>query len=210
MVTGNLIILSAPSGTGKTSLTKALLASVPDLTLSISPTTRPKRPSEQEGRDYHFVDEATFLSAIQADTFLEHAEVFGHYYGTETAQVQTHQQQGNDVILEIDYQGALTVKQKITDTLSIFILPPNANSLKNRLLNRNEDESSIIEKRLQGAKEELRHIQAYDYVVVNEDFDDTVLQLQHIILANRLRQSRQMAKLKASITQMEQELSSAG
>ncbi|MEJ2760768.1 MAG: guanylate kinase [Gammaproteobacteria bacterium] len=167
---GNLFIVSAPSGAGKTTLVKALLETMPDLAVSISHTTRPPRPSERDGQDYHFVDEAAFLSLVEEDRFLEHARVFDHYYGTSRDWVQERLVAGVDVILEIDWQGARQVRERLPDAVGIFILPPSYATLKARLKGRG-DEEATVRRRMDDAARELSHYAEYEFLVINDDLE---------------------------------------
>jgi guanylate kinase len=179
---GNLLIISAPSGAGKTSLVKALVEKLPYLNVSISHTTREKRPYEKDGIDYHFVDEESFDSLIKEDEFLEYAEVFGYYYGTSRLWVKQQLQAGRDIILEIDWQGARQVKDQIDKAVGIFILPPSYQVLKSRLEGRG-DKDEIVLARMQGARNELKHYSEYDFLMINDDFDTALHELQTIIAA---------------------------
>ena len=160
-MTGSLFIITAASGTGKTSLVKQLLATTNDLTVSISHTTRAPRPGEIDGHHYHFIDKEVFVSAIGEGKFLEHAEVFGNYYGTAEASVRAQLEAGIDVILEIDWQGALQVKKIFTDATMIFILPPSLSTLRQRLAGRAQDSAEVIEQRLAGAVTEMAQLCDY-------------------------------------------------
>lgn len=191
---GNLFVIAAPSGTGKTTLVKALTDQLSNLTVSISHTTRYQRPNEVNGVNYHFIDQSTFDAMIDHDDFLEHATIFGNGYGTSKSMVQQTLQKGIDVILEIDWQGHQQIKNLFPDSTSIFILPPSFVDLKNRLETRNQDKPEIIEVRLADAQETLHHIHEFDYIVLNDDFDRAVADLSTIILAGRLSQKRQIAK----------------
>jgi len=187
---GTLYIVSAPSGGGKTSLVNALLANLGNLTVSISHTTRAPRVGEIEGKNYFFVDEATFLQHQNAGVFLEHAKVFNNWYGTSKTWVMTELAKGTDVILEIDWQGARNVKAQM-DCVSIFILPPSREVLQKRLVNRSQDSEQIIEARMKQASDEISHYPEYDYIVVNDDFDVALADLMAIINANRLLSPKQ-------------------
>ena len=178
---GTLFIIAAPSGAGKTSLVRALLASSHNIVASISYTTRPKRPGECDGVDYHFVDRDTFRKLIQAGDFLEYAQVFDHYYGTSRTQVLEQLDKGLDVILEIDWQGAQQVRRAIANTVSIFILPPSRQALEDRLVSRKQDSEEVVKRRLQDAMTEISHYDEFDYVVVNDDFDATLNEMLAII-----------------------------
>ena len=195
---GNLFTVSAPSGAGKTSLVKALLARMNNLLASVSHTTRPSRAGEQEGVDYYFVSEAKFRDMIDAAAFLEHAEVFGHLYGTSEQAVQDHLHAGQDVILEIDWQGAQQTRKQVPATLSIFILPPSKAALEERLRGRGQDSTATIKRRMNAAIAEMSHYADADYLVINDDFERALDQLAAIIIAARhtgLRQAQEHREL---------------
>lgn len=201
-MSGKLFIITAASGTGKTSLVKELLATTDNLTVSISHTTRQPRPAENDGEHYHFVDKATFESLISQSAFLEYAQVFENYYGTSRQAVETLLNQGVDVILEIDWQGALQVKEKFAEAVMIFILPPTRNALQSRLSNRGQDSDEVIQKRLAGSITEMRQYDKFDYVVINDDFAVALSDLQSIIKTHRLStkvQQQRNAKLIADL-----------
>jgi guanylate kinase len=185
--TGGLITISAPSGAGKTSLVKALVESDPQLAVSVSHTTRPRRPGEVDGVNYHFVDRAAFDQLVSEDAFFEWAEVFGNGYGTSRDAVALQRAAGIDVILEIDWQGAAQVRSKAPDTCAIFILPPSLSALEQRLRNRKQDNDDTIKARLAGAQAEMSHFAEADYLVLNDDFETALAELRAIILAHRLR-----------------------
>ncbi|OGT66423.1 MAG: guanylate kinase [Gammaproteobacteria bacterium RIFCSPHIGHO2_12_FULL_45_9] len=191
MGTGQFFIIAAPSGAGKTSLVKALLQRIDHLTLSISYTTRPPRPQDQNGRDYHFVTDTEFKSLIAAGDFLEYAKVYQHYYGTGRAWVLSQLAQGLDVILEIDWQGAKRVHTLFPEAALIFILPPSLATLRARLQGRSQDAPDVIELRMQKAREDIAHYADFGYLVINDDFDHAVQDLVHIVMAERLRASNQ-------------------
>ncbi len=193
--TGTLFTVSAPSGAGKTSLVNALIKGTEGLRVSVSHTTRPKRPGEQDGVNYHFVDAAAFHAMLERAEFLEHAQVFGNLYGTSQTWVEQQLEAGTDVILEIDWQGAQQVKRLMPQTQSIFILPPSRATLKQRLTARGQDDSTIIAARMAEATEEMSHYVEGDYLVVNQDFDKALAELQAIINCQRLRTSRQQERL---------------
>lgn len=201
-MSGKLFIITAASGTGKTSLVKELLVTTDNLTVSISHTTRQPRPAENDGEHYHFVDKATFESLISQSAFLEYAQVFENYYGTSRQAVETLLNQGVDVILEIDWQGALQVKEKFAEAVMIFILPPTRNALQSRLSNRGQDSDEVIQKRLAGSITEMRQYDKFDYVVINDDFAVALSDLQSIIKTHRLStkvQQQRNAKLIADL-----------
>jgi guanylate kinase len=176
-----LFVISAPSGAGKTSLVKALLQRLPDLKVSVSHTTRPPRPNEQDGREYYFVSTTEFERMVAEGAFLEHARVFDNYYGTSLHQLREKLAAGHDVILEIDWQGARQVRAAVPGCCSIFILPPSLEALKTRLNGRGTDSAQVIARRLADAVADMSHWEEFDYVVVNDDFDQAVDQLAGII-----------------------------
>ncbi|WP_227429247.1 guanylate kinase [Psychrobacter sp. I-STPA6b] len=198
-MTGSLFIITAASGTGKTSLVKQLIATTNELAVSVSHTTRQPRTGEVDGQHYHFTDVANFVSGIQAGQFLEHAEVFGNYYGTSQESVNKQLNAGLDVILEIDWQGALQVKEIFDDVTMIFILPPSLASLRQRLSTRGQDSTEVIERRLAGAVDEMRQYVHFDYVVVNDNFDVALAELKSIIIAKRQTLARQQQRFENTI-----------
>jgi len=193
--TGTLYTVSAPSGAGKTSLVNALLARCDRLRVSVSHTTRPQRPGEQDGVNYHFVDEAAFLDMLEQAAFLEHARVFGNLYGTSQAWVEEQLAAGTDVILEIDWQGAEQVKRLLPATRAIFILPPSRQALEQRLTGRGQDDPAIIATRMAQAVEEMSHYVESDFLVVNNDFEQALTELEAIVVCQRLQTTRQQEVL---------------
>ena len=193
-LSGLLFIVSAPSGAGKTSLLNALTRAESDIEVSVSHTTRPQREGETDGVNYHFVDLKTFGRMIEDNVFLEHAEVFGNLYGTSTDQVQQQLAQGKDVILEIDWQGAMQVRRQLPDSVSIFILPPSQSVLRDRLQGRGQDSSDVIERRMAEAVDQLSHHVEFDYLVVNDDFATAIDDLQAIVRCHRLRAAAQVER----------------
>jgi guanylate kinase len=191
---GTLFIISAPSGAGKTSLVKALIAASENLTVSTSHTTRKMRPGEENGRDYHFTDVPSFQSMVAEQAFLEHAQVFDNYYGTARAGVVDLLNTGVDVILEIDWQGARQVRAAMPEARSVFILPPSRGELETRLRGRGQDSDEIIARRMRDAVAEMQHYNEYDYLVVNDRFDMALQELQAILLTHRLRLAPQAAR----------------
>ncbi len=192
---GILYVISAPSGTGKTTLVKTLVESLPKITVSISHTTRNKRPAETHGVNYYFVEQHEFKQMIERNEFLEYASVFNQLYGTSRLWVENTLKQGIDVILEIDWQGAQQIQRLFKDCISIFILPPSLSALSERLTQRNQDTAEVIHKRLADARETLSHVGEYQYIVLNDDFETALHDLQSIISAGRLIKRRQMEKL---------------
>jgi len=178
---GKLFVIAAPSGAGKTSLVKALLERMPELHVSISHTTRNKRPTEVAGREYYFVAVPEFERLVAGGQFLEHARVFDNYYGTGRAPVEAQLGQGNDVVLEIDWQGAQQVRRAMPEARTIFVLPPSRRSLEQRLRNRATDSNEVIERRLRDAVGDMTHCREFDYVVVNDDFEHAVGDLMRIV-----------------------------
>jgi guanylate kinase len=178
---GKLFVIAAPSGAGKTSLVKALLERMPELHVSVSHTTRNKRPTEQHGREYYFVSVPEFESLVEKDEFLEHARVFDNYYGTGRRPVEEQLARGHDVVLEIDWQGARQVRKALPECKTIFILPPSRQALEERLRNRATDSNEVIERRLRDAVGDMTHSREFDYVVVNDDFEHAVSDLMRIV-----------------------------
>ena len=183
---GKLYIIAAPSGAGKTSLVKAMVASTPHVKVSVSHTTRSIRPGEEDGVNYHFVTMDAFTSVMNQGRFLEHAEVFGNYYGTSEVWVREQMEQGVDVILEIDWQGAQQVRHLMPEAVSIFILPPSKEALRERLIGRQTDDMEVIERRMNEAVSEMSHYAEFDYIVINDEFDLALRDLQTIIRSRRL------------------------
>lgn len=195
MTTATLYIVAAPSGAGKTSLVKSLVDSTPGISLSISHTTRPPRPGERDGEHYHFVSLARFEAMIAEDAFLEHAQVFGNRYGTSRATVLALLNAGQDVILEIDWQGARQVQTRMPDGgITIFILPPSREALRQRLASRGQDSPEIIDRRMAAALDELSHHAEFEYLVINDDFATALEALHAIVIANRQRRAAQLER----------------
>lgn len=197
---GSLFIISAPSGTGKTTLVQALVKSMANITVSISHTTRTPRTGEHAARDYHFINNAEFHSMIAQGKFLEYAEIYGQFYGSVRAYIEETLAKGIDVILEIDWQGARQVRAQWMEVVSIFILPPSIDVLQDRLEKRHaEIESNIVAERMKEAKSELAHYNEYDYLLCNDNFEETLADLQAIISAKRLEWHRQVIKFDSLI-----------
>ncbi len=190
-MSGLLFVVSAASGTGKTSLVKALLERVNNLHVSVSHTTRGQRPGELDGVHYHFSQKEDFLALVQQGGFIEYAEVFGNYYGTAQATVKQQLAKGHDVLLEIDWQGAEQVRNLFPESQQIFILPPSQFDLRQRLSNRGTDSVEVIEHRLSCAVEDMQQYLNFDYLIINDDFNKALHDLESVIIANRLRLSQQ-------------------
>lgn len=201
-ISGQLYVVSAPSGAGKTSLVKALVEANADLAVSVSHTTRAKRPGEVDGINYHFVSVAEFNDLKEQGGFFEWAQVFDNFYGTSKQGVIKQLNQGMDVILEIDWQGAAQVKQHMPDAVTIFILPPSTAALRERLTGRGQDDSSVIERRMQSARDEISHYGEADYVVLNDRFETALIDLQAIIKSQRLSQRHQSMRLTSVINDL--------
>ena len=188
---GLMLVLSSPSGAGKTSLSRRLLETEPNLELSVSHTTRAKRKGEVDGRDYYFVDQDNFTRMRERDEFLEWAVVFDNYYGTTRSPVEDALAQGRDVLFDVDWQGADKLRESAGgDVVTVFILPPSADALAERLNERAQDSAEVVQRRMRGASNEIQHWNEYDYVVVNDDFDSTVKALRAILAAERVRRTR--------------------
>ena len=190
-IEGTLFVVAAPSGAGKSTLVNALLELEPAISLSVSHTTRPPRPGESYGRHYYFVERAEFEREIAEGIFLEHAEVHGNLYGTSRTTVHELLTQGRDVLLEIDWQGARQIRKSKPDCVSVFILPPSRHELERRLRGRGSDSAEVIERRLHNSREEIRHAAEFDYITVNDRFEDALADLQSIVRAVRQRAALQ-------------------
>ena len=187
--------MAAPSGAGKTSLVKALLQRDTAIRLSVSYTTRAPRPGETNGVDYHFVSVENFLQMAARGEFLESAEVYGNYYGTSQAWIAAEIAAGRDILLEIDWQGAAQVKQHFPEAVTLFILPPSIEALRERLSNRGQDSREVIEKRMAAARDDISHAGEFEYIIVNDDFDQALQDFLAVVRASRLATSRQAQKL---------------
>lgn len=202
-MSGSLFIVAAPSGAGKTSLVKGLLEREPGIRLSVSHTTRKPRPGEDDGKHYHFVTRDSFMGLVGQGAFLEYADVHGNCYGTSKAAVEPILARGDDVLLEIDFQGARLVREQLPSAVGIFILPPSRTELERRLRARAQDSADVIAKRLENSREEIAHVHEFDYVLVNEDFETTLAGLVAIVRSQRLRrvvQAERLAGLIGSLT----------
>lgn len=201
-MSGDLFIVSAPSGAGKTSVVKTLLLGTTNIALSVSYTTRQPRPAETDGKDYHFVSRETFLEMAQRGDFLESAEVYGNLYGTSQSWIREEIAKGRDILLEIDWQGAAQVRRVFPDCIGIFILPPSLQALETRLRGRGQDSDEVIARRMQVACDDIAHVAEFDYVIINDKLDDAVQQLNAIVIAAGLRRDRQLTRRQDLINQL--------
>ncbi len=199
---GTLFTVSAPSGAGKTSLVEALAQIDGKVCISISHTTRPMRPGEQDGVNYHFVTEAAFQEMLARTAFLEHARVYDHFYGTSQDWVEKQLRSGVHVILEIDWQGAQQIKRQRPDSVSIFILPPSRAALQQRLTNRGQDDAAVIAQRMSQAADEISHYPEADFIVVNDDFEQALIELQCIVDSQGLRTESQIVRHQGLLTEL--------
>lgn len=199
---GNLFVVCAPSGAGKTSLVRALLEREPGTRLSVSHTTRARRPGEEDGKDYHFVSRAQFDEMVGRGEFLESAEVHGNLYGTSELWVRQQRAEGADIILEIDWQGARQVRRLMPDAIGVFILPPSAEALRQRLYDRRQDAPEVIEARLRAARGEIAHVDEFDYVIINSEFSEAVEDLVAIVRSARLRLGQQAERYRELINSL--------
>ena len=199
---GTLYIISAPSGAGKTSLVKALLGRLDGITVSVSHTTRAPRPGEQDGADYHFIDKDRFEALVAAGEFLEHAQVFDNYYGTRRETLVERLEAGEDVILEIDWQGARQVFEAFPQAIKVFILPPSRDALYERLRGRGQDSEAVIQRRMADAITEMCHYDEYHYLVINDDFNTALADLEALFRSQRLRRVPQSLRYAAEIERL--------
>jgi guanylate kinase len=202
MTIGTLLIVSAPSGAGKTSLVRALCERLDNMVMSISHTTRAQRPGEVDGVDYHFVDKDAFEKSVLGGGYLEHAHVFDNYYGTSRETTEMQMQAGKDVILEIDWQGARQVFDMMPDSLSAFILPPSLQALEQRLRGRGQDSDEIIARRMRDAKEQMAHYGEYGYLIINDDFEVALDELATIVHASHLHTDEQRERQQALLNDL--------
>lgn len=202
-MSGNLFIVSAPSGAGKTSLVSGLLKLNKQINLSISYTTRAPRPGEVDGVNYHFVSREQFTEMAKHGDFLESAEVYGNFYGTSQPWISQEIAKGHDILLEIDWQGAAQVRSKFPDSIGIFILPPSLEALETRLHGRQQDSTEVIDKRLQAAREDISHVAEFDYVIINDKLDEALHQLNAVVIAAGLRRNRQLTRQANLINQLQ-------
>ena len=202
-MSGNLFIVSAPSGAGKTSLVHALLDINPHIDLSVSYTTRSPRPGEQDGKDYHFVSRDAFLAMAKRGEFLESAEVYGNLYGTSQTWISQENAKGRDVLLEIDWQGAAQVRRLFPKCISIFILPPSMEALEQRLKGRGKDNNAVIAKRLAAASADVAHVSEFDYVIINDNLNEALRELNAVVLSAKLICAKQLTRHQALINQLQ-------
>ena len=202
-MSGSLFIISAPSGAGKTSLVHALLATNPQINLSVSYTTREPRAGEQDGVAYHFVSRETFLAMAARGEFLESAEVYGNFYGTSQHWISQEIAKDRDILLEIDWQGAAQVRRLFPECISIFILPPSYQALEQRLTGRGKDNSEVIARRMKAASEDVAHVAEFDYVIINDNLNVALSELNAVVLAARLRSTRQLPRHQHLINQLQ-------
>lgn len=201
-MSGNLFIVSAPSGAGKTSLVSALLKSNRHIALSISYTTRAPRAGEVDGKDYHFVSREQFLEMAQKGDFLESAEVYGNLYGTSQSWIEKELVSGRDILLEIDWQGAEQVRRLMPHAISIFILPPSLSALETRLRGRGQDSPEVIARRMQAARDDISHVAEFDYVIINDKLDEALKQLDAVVIASGLHRDSQLTRHATLINQL--------
>jgi guanylate kinase len=202
-MSGNLFVVSAPSGAGKTSLVQALLNINPHIDLSVSYTTRNPRPGERDGHDYHFVSRETFLAMAERGEFLESAEVYGNLYGSSQTWISHEIQRGRDILLEIDWQGASQIRGIFPDCISIFILPPSLEALEQRLRGRGKDDDKVIAKRLAAVSEDVAHVAEFDYVIINDNLNEALRELNAVILSAKLGCTKQLIRHQALINQLQ-------
>lgn len=200
---GRLFVISGPSGSGKTSLTNRLLEALPGLRFSVSYTTRPKRRGEEHGKQYFFVSSEEFEDMVDRNEFLEHAHVYGNHYGTSREFVESQLEEGLDVLLDIDVQGALIVRQATAEAVMIFVLPPSYAALRERLIRRGLDDVQVIELRLQLARKEIQYYRRYDYLVINDDLDRSLHELKSIVVAGRCAVGRRTAQAESIVSTFE-------
>ena len=202
-MSGNLFIISAPSGAGKTSLVHALLNINPQIDLSVSYTTRAPRAGEVNGKDYHFVSRETFVAMQMRGEFLESAEVYGNFYGTSQAWITRENAKGREILLEIDWQGAGQVRRSFPRAISIFILPPSLDALRLRLTGRGTDHADVIARRLAAARVDVAHVAEFDYVIINDVLDEALRELDAVILSAQLTCSKQLSRHQTLINQLQ-------
>jgi guanylate kinase len=202
-MSGNLFIISAPSGAGKTSLVHALLNINPHIDLSVSYTTRDPRPGEHDSKDYHFVSRDTFLAMAKRGEFLESAEVYGNLYGTSQTWISQENAKGRDILMEIDWQGAAQIRRLFPESISIFILPPSMEALEQRLKGRGKDNDAVIAKRMAAVREDVAHVAKFNYVIINNNLNEALRELNAVVLSAGLRCAKQLSRHQALINQLQ-------
>ena len=202
-MSGNLFVISAPSGAGKTSLVRALIDSNSQIDLSVSYTTRHPRPGERNGKDYHFVGRDTFLDMAKRGEFVESAEVYGNLYGTSQTWISQEIAKGRDILLEIDWQGAAQIRRLFPECISVFVLPPSLQALEQRLKSRGKDDSDVIARRLAAVRDDVAHVAEFDYVIINDNLKIALRDLNAVVLSATLKCSRQLVRHQALINQLQ-------
>ncbi len=202
-MSGNLFIISAPSGAGKTSLVQALLNINPQIDVSVSYTTRDPRPGEHDGKDYHFVSRESFLAMAKRGEFLESAEVYGNLYGTSQTWINHENSRGKDILLEIDWQGAAQVRGLFPECISVFILPPSLKALEERLKKRGKDNDAVIARRMAAVRQDVAHVAEFDYVIINDNLNEALRELNAVVLSAKLRCAKQLTRHQDLINQLQ-------
>ena len=202
-MSGNLFIISAPSGAGKTSLVHALLSINPQIDLSVSYTTRAARSGEVDGKDYHFVSRESFIEMQKRGEFLESAEVYGNYYGTSQTWIEQENAKGRDILLEIDWQGAQQVRTQFPRAISVFILPPSLAALRQRLTGRGTDHADVIARRMAAARDDVAHVAEFDYVIINDNLNEALRELNAVVLSAKLTCTKQLSRYESLINQLQ-------
>ncbi len=202
-MSGNLFVISAPSGAGKTSLVQALLNINPQIDMSVSYTTRAPRPGEHDGKDYHFVSRETFLAMAKRGEFLESAEVYGNLYGTSQTWINHENSRGRDILLEIDWQGAAQIRGLFPECISVFILPPSLKALEERLKKRGKDNDAVIARRMAAVRQDVAHVAEFDYVIINDNLNEALRELNAVVLSAKLRCARQLTRHQDLINQLQ-------
>ena len=202
-MSGNLFVISAPSGAGKTSLVQALLNINPQIDMSVSYTTRDPRPGEHDGKDYHFVSRETFLAMAKRGEFLESAEVYGNLYGTSQTWINHENTRGRDILLEIDWQGAAQIRGLFPECISVFILPPSLKALEERLKKRGKDNDAVIARRMAAVRQDVAHVAEFDYVIINDNLNEALRELNAVVLSAKLRCAKQLTRHQDLINQLQ-------
>ena len=202
-MSGNLFVISAPSGAGKTSLVQALLNINPQIDVSVSYTTRAPRPGEHDGKDYHFVSRESFLAMAKRGEFLESAEVYGNLYGTSQTWINHENSRGRDILLEIDWQGAAQIRGLFPECISVFILPPSLKALEERLKKRGKDNEEVIARRMAAVRQDVAHVAEFDYVIINDNLNEALRELNAVVLSAKLRCAKQLTRHQDLINQLQ-------